>query len=124
MIKTVFDWVADALLAIGNACGMTYNEVNIIVYYLLIPLSWCVMFDCWLKKPVASIALILIWVGIFIGTRHNFSGWCDRAFQKSVDFLLWFDRLGGNYTLSSVLICVLVPLLIYGALAWLLISKV
>ena len=39
MIQRVFALVANSLLTIGKMTGLTYNEVNILVYYLLIPLS-------------------------------------------------------------------------------------
>lgn len=119
MIKQIFNVVANTLLFIGRRTGLTYNEVNILVYYLLIPLSWTAIFDCWLGLPIASTALLFVWLGIFIATRHIFREWCDRTFQDSVNFLNWFNRWGGNYVLNSVIICVLLPLIIYGLLIWL-----
>jgi len=122
MIIQTFALVANSLLFIGKKTGLTYNEVNILVYYLLIPLSWAVMFDFWLGLPIITVALLLIWLGIFIATRHTFKEWCDCAFQDSVDFLNWFNRWGGNYVLNSVIICVFLPLTIYGILIWLLLQ--
>lgn len=113
MIKRTFSIVANALLLIGRKTGLTYNEVNILVYYLLIPLSWTAIFDYWLGFPIASAALLFVWLGVFIATRHIFSEWCDWTFQDSVSFLNWFNRWGGNYMLNSVIICVLLPLIIY-----------
>ncbi len=123
MTQSIFYIVAKSLYRIGCKCGLTYNEVNILVYYLLIPLSWCVMLDLWLELPITSVTLIFIWIGIFIATRHIFREWCDWRFQDSVDFLNWFNRWGGNYILNSVIICVVVPLLIYAALIILLIHS-
>lgn len=113
MIKRTFYIVANALLHIGRKTGLTYNEVNILVYYLLIPLSWTAIFDYWLGLPIASAALLFVWLGVFIATRHIFSEWCDWTFQDSISFLNWFNRWGGNYMLNSVIICVLLPLIIY-----------
>ncbi|MCM1292363.1 MAG: hypothetical protein NC230_02125 [Bacteroides sp.] len=113
--------MAKSLVWNGNKCGLTYNEVNILVYYLLIPLSWTIMIDCLIGIPVTTFALLFIWMGIFIATRRHFREWCDRSFQYSVDFLNWFNRWGSNYELNSVVICVAVPLVIYITLAILLI---
>lgn len=121
MIKRTFSIVVNALLYIGIKTGLTYHEVNILVYYLLIPLSWTAIFDYWLGLPIASAALLFVWLGIFIATRHIFSEWCAWAFQDSVSFLNWFNRYGGNYMFNSVIICVLLPLFIYGLLIGLLI---
>ena len=113
IIQKIFKIVADSLIWIGCKTGLTYNEVNILLYYLIIPLSWTTMFDCWVKKPYTTAALAFTWLGIFIATRNNFREWCDWAFQASVDFLNWFNRWGGNYVLNSVIICVAIPLIIY-----------
>lgn len=122
MIRAVFALVAYSLRRVGRWTGLTYNEVNILVYYLLIPLSWAVMLDFWLRMPVATAVVLLVWVGIFIAKRHRFREWCDRAFIASVNFLNWFNRWGGNYVLNSVIICVLLPLIIYGLLFCLLLG--
>lgn len=121
MVNSIFKAVAYSLFWIGKVIGMTYNEVNILLYYLIIPLSWTVMLDWWLGIPVTTVMLICIWSGIFIATRHTFSLWCDRAFKDSVDFLNWFNRWGSNYVLSSVIICVSIPIAIYAFLVYLLI---
>lgn len=53
----------------------------------------------------------------------RFRKWSDWAFMRSVDFLNFFNRWGGNYVLNSVIICVIVPMLIYVGLFLLLIMK-
>lgn len=121
MVNSIFNIVANSLVWTGKKTGLTYNEVNILVYYLLIPLTWTVMLDCLLRLPLTTALLLCIWTGIFIATRHTFRSWCDRAFMRSVDFLNWFNRFGNNYYLSSVIICVLVPIAIYAFLIYLLI---
>lgn len=120
MIGRIFGAVADALVAVGGLTGLTYNEVNVLMYYLVVPLSWGVMLDVWLRKPIFGPTVIVVWIGIFIAVRSHFSSWCDRVFDASVDFLNWFNQFGGNYILNSVIICVVLPLAIYGLLTWLL----
>lgn len=121
IVSSIFRKVAMALYNGATAIGINYNEINIIVYYLLIPLSWTIMFDCWSGSPITSLALIFIWFGIKIGTWGRFREWSDWAFMRSVDFLNYFNRFGGNYVLNSVVICVLVPIIIYVGLFLLLI---
>ena len=121
IVSSIFRQVAMALYNGATAIGITYNEINIIVYYLLIPLSWTIMFDCWSGSPTTSFALIFIWCGIKIGKWGRFREWSDWAFMRSVDFLNYFNRFGGNYVLNSVVICVLVPIIIYVGLFLLLI---
>lgn len=121
MIKQTFSVAANISLYISRKTGSTYNGVNILVYYVLIPLSWTAIFDCWLGLPIASTVLLFVWLSIFIATRHIFRECCDWIFQGSVNFLNWFSRWGGYYVLNSIIICVLLPLIIYGLLMWLLI---
>lgn len=122
MISKCFKLVVDVLYWIAQTFGMTYNEINIIVYYLIVPLTWTVMIDILIKKPITTPLLLLAWGVIFFVHRNDFSQWCDWAFQKSVDFLLWFKCIGWDYILSSVIICVVVPIIIYGVLIFALIK--
>ena len=117
IISSIFRKVADTLYNASTVIGITYNEINIIVYYLLIPLTWTIMLDGWLGTPITTYALIFTWMGIKIGTWGRFKDWSDWAFMRSVAFLNYFNRWGGNYVLNSVIICVLVPTFIYIGLA-------
>ena len=121
MVQRIFSKVAMVLYKGALRLGITYNEINILVYYLLIPLTWTIMLDFLISMPLMTMALLCVWAGIRIGTWGRFSEWCDWAFMRSVDFLNYFNRWGGNYVLNSVVICVVVPVLIYVALAVMLI---
>ena len=109
----IFAVVAGVEHVIAKLTGMTYNEVNIIVYYLLIPLSWAVMVDYITMLPFLSLMYIIAWVIFLWKDPMKFRDRCDWAFDKSVDFLLWFKKIGWNYVVSSVIICIVVPVLIY-----------
>ena len=109
----IFAVVAGAEHIIAKLTGATYNEVNIIVYYLLIPLSWAAMVDYTTKMPFLSIMYIIAWILFLWKDPMKFRERCDWAFMKSVDFLLWFKKIGWNYVVSSVIICVAIPILIY-----------
>lgn len=109
----IFAIVAGAELLIAKLSGTTYNEVNIIVYYLVIPLSWMVMVDYITKMPFLTPMFILAWVIFLWKDKMKFRNRCDLAFDKSVDFLLWFKKIVWNYIVSSVIICVVVPILVY-----------
>lgn len=122
MIQRIFTRVAMALYNGAMKLGITYNEINILVYYLVIPLTWTIMVDLLIGMPLTTMALLCVWAGIRIGTWGRFTEWCDWAFMYSVDFLNFFNRWGGNYVLNSVVICVVVPGLIYIALVVMLIT--
>ena len=112
----IFAVVAGMEHVIAKLTGATYNEVNIIVYYLLIPLSWTAMVDYITKMPFLSIMYIIAWLIFLWKDPMKFRDRCDWAFDKSVDFLLWFKKIGWNYIVSSVIICVVIPALVYAEL--------
>ncbi len=116
MIKKVFNLTAAILLITAKRLNLTYNEINIIVYYFIVPLTWCVMLDCIIKMPICSIIWTVLGLSVYIAKRKVFSSWCDYVFKKSVQFLLSFNSIGWNYHKASVIICVVVPIIIYIAL--------
>ena len=109
----IFGFVAGIEHVIAKLTGLTYNQVNIIVYYLLIPLSWTVMLDYITMMPFLTPMYIIAWIIFLWKDQMKFKDRCDWAFDKSVDFLLYFKKIGWNYIVSSVIICVVVPVLIY-----------
>ena len=121
-VMGIFGTVALGLNLMAKLTGMTYREINILVYYLIIPLSWCIMLDYIIGLPITTPIWILLWVYIFWSKRKFFRQWCDVAFQLSVDFLLKFQRIGWNYWVASVIIGVVVPIIIYAALILLIVA--
>jgi hypothetical protein len=109
----IFGIVAGVEHVIAKLTGATYNEVNIIIYFLLIPLSWASMIDYITRLPLLSPMYLIAWIVFFWKDQMTFRDRCDWAFDKSVEFLLWFKKIGWNYVVSSVIICVVVPLFIY-----------
>ena len=118
----IFAVVAGVEHVIAKLTGSTYNEVNIIVYYLLIPLSWTVMIDYLTKLPFLSPMFVLAWIVFLLKDPMKFRDRSDWAFMKSVDFLLWFKKIGWNYVVSSVIICVVIPILVYSELIYAIIN--
>ena len=114
MITTIFNKTALLLVKTAQKVNLTYNEVNIIVYYMIVPLTWCIMSDLIFSSwPWMSVVWLALCVAVIWWHRKDFSTWCDWAFEKSVNFLLWFRRIGWNYYKASVIICVGLPIAIY-----------
>lgn len=119
----VFALVAGMEHVIAKLTGSTYNEVNIVIYYLLIPLSWTIMIDYLTKLPFLSPMFVLAWIIFLWKDPMKFRDRSDWAFMKSVDFLLWFKKVGWNYIVSSVIICVVIPILVYAELIYAIIKN-
>jgi hypothetical protein len=112
MIKSIFQAVANLLFYIARMTGLTYNEINIIVYYFIIPFTWLAMLDYIFKFHYLKVIFIILAL-VFSLTCKNFSHFSDRLFDKSAAFLNSFNQWGSNYVSSSVWICVALPILIY-----------
>ena len=108
-ILGIFGIVAGSLHLVGKLLHLTYNEVNVLLYYLFIPLTWFVMIDHIICMPIFATLWLLLWSYIFITKRRFFRQWCDVVFDLSVEFLLKFQRIGWNYYKASVVICVICP---------------
>ena len=113
-MNAIFELVENVLRCISIITGLTYKEINIIVYYIIIPFSWMILIDKILKfhylKIIYGLATIFTLVVI-----KDFSIFSDWLFLKSVAFLRFF----GDYTVSSVMICVFLVILIYLILIYL-----
>ena len=121
MNKIIFKIVAEGLAYVGEKTGLTYNEINIIVYYFIIPFSWLSLLDVLFHFHYLNIAFAIFTLGFIVGCR-NFKSYSDWLFEKSVSFLNYFNKFGSNYISSSVWICVAVPIAIYVILFYLILK--
>ena len=122
MHKRIFKIVADTLLSIAKKTGLTYNEVNVILYYFVIPFSWFIMLDILFGFHYLTISSIIFTIGFVAGCR-NFRAYSDWLFERSVAFLNYFNKYGSNYVKSSVWICLSLPVLIYAVLIFLILKN-
>ena len=114
----IFNAVAQALRSLSRLTGFTYNEINVLLYYFIIPFTWLILLDNFLDVHYLKMSGIIFCLGFFAGC-NDFKKYSDWLFFKSVIFLNFFNRFGSNYIKSSVWICVSFPLLIYAILLYL-----
>ena len=127
IIQIIFGIIAGILYILARVTGLSYIEVNIIVYYILIPMSWIVMVDAIFKFHYLKIISALGYT-VFLVSIKDFSGFCTWLFQKSVLLLNYPNTVrvdnitatnipstivGSTYITNSVIICVLVPVVVY-----------
>lgn len=117
-MEKIFQGVYEFLKWVSKISGLTYHEVNIIVYYIIIP----GIFIYLLGRIIKNNRLILIYgvlVLLTITVVPDFALFSTKVFESSVDFLNLFDKVGLNYTQASVVICVIIPILITFSLIYL-----
>jgi len=117
-MNLIFAIVRDILLWIGQITGLSYNEINIVVYYIVIPYTFFHLLDKMLKSQYLRVGFsVVVLMGLLM--ISDFSTFSDGLFRRSVEFLNGFEIIGWNYFQASVVICVFVPILIYIVLFYL-----
>jgi len=92
LFHQIFMIIMGGLAGLAYLFGTTYNVINILVYYILIPSSWIYLISKKTDKRINFISLGLLFVFIFLPNKRKN---CDYFFQKSVDFLNWTADLFG-----------------------------
>lgn len=111
MITEIFDIIYQFLKWISIQTGFTYREVNIIVYFMIIPSLFIYLFSRIIKNKYPIIVFLVFVLFLCIGIP-DFEIFSNKLFDHSVDFLNWFELFGLNYIQASVVICVVIPVLV------------
>ncbi len=117
-MNEVFDLIYRFLKWLSTITGLTYHEVNIVVYFILIPAFAIFLVSLVFRNKYLILGYLVI-VALLLLIIPDFQTFSDHLFDKSVSLLNWFDNLGLNYVQASVLICVILPLLLFTILAYL-----
>lgn len=112
IMNEIFRIVYSALMFISEITGLSYNEVNIIAYYIVLPFIYVALADKIWGKHLLKITYVCV-VSLVLLLIPNFRIFSDRLFDDSVRFLLSFEMFGWNYVVSSVMICVVFPGIVF-----------
>jgi len=96
--------------------GLTYEEVNVVVYFVIIPAVFFALIDRIIKRPVC----LLVFSGVMLLAYlriQNFTLFSEQLFNTSVRFLLGFSSFGIGYDMASVIICVVMPIILFIVMA-------
>lgn len=111
-MKTIFQLVYKFLMFLSNLTGFSYKEINIIIWFIIIPFSWTYLIDRLIKKHYLKYLLGTIFI-VTLTIIDSFSNFSNTLFDESANFLKSFNSLGSSYVISSVIICVFAPIIIY-----------
>jgi len=115
-VNAVFYVVMVGLEWLAARTGLTYVEINIIVYFMVLPFVFAAMLDGVLRRHWLKPAVVAGWaLALFV--LPDFNAFSERLFAASVAFLMLFGRIGMDYTAASVVVCVVVPGLVFAGLA-------
>jgi hypothetical protein len=107
-MTSVFQVVYEFLRWLSARTGLTYPEVNILVYYLLFPLVCLSLVDRIRRTWICSAVFAAAWLLLLL-LVPSFERFCAAWFHLSEAFLRQFSRFGWNYTEASVWVCVVFP---------------
>ena len=107
-MKTIFIAVRDLLIYFSKITNQSYNKINIIMYYYIIPFIYLVLIDYKLDTHILKTSFIILGLTSIMLIK-DFNHFSDQLFIKSVKFLQSFEIIGWNYIVSSVIICVIIP---------------
>lgn len=106
LVTVPFALTVKALLLMGRIFHLTYNAVNIIVWYMALPLIWAVILDYKFHQVLFTPVWLLTCVGVICLKHKHFNDFCDNLFKLSQFFIASF----GDYYKWSVIICLIVPI--------------
>lgn len=93
---------------LSDLTGLSYKAINIVVYYIIAPFVFLFLIDRIIKKHYFKIGFTIV-VVIALLIIKDFELFSRKLFDLSVDFLNLFEIIGMNYTVASVVICVIIP---------------
>lgn len=73
-MRLIFKIVMKLLQAVARFTGLTYNEINIIVYYVLVPLLWAALLDWYIKLPVFAPLYLLFCLLVYLQYKSGSIG--------------------------------------------------
>jgi hypothetical protein len=109
MIDATFQAVAKGLYCSGTLINLSYNEMNILVYFVIIPLNWAYIIDRIFRFHYVKLSLMLVILFCWV-TINDLSAFCDNLFYTCAIFLNLFRPIGIDYVTASVLFCVVLPI--------------
>lgn len=92
-IDTLFDWCVQTIKDFGQAFGMNYNEANILIFCIVLPLLFLFFMVLALlnTKYKSKILKRITWVSVIITLLSPFLLWFLASFLQ---FLLQYEQYG------------------------------
>ena len=106
-IVKLFKWIC-------TQTGLTYEELNILVYCMLVPLSWFLIAFLRTRKYWIVLFINILAIVLFGFYRKQFPTFSNTFYNKNIQFL---ELLGGKtlqgYIVVSLIIGLVSPFLMY-----------
>ena len=111
----IFNVIYTGLVKISALIGFSYKETNIIIYYYAVPVIFAILIDYKIGTHLFKASALIVFIVSFLFI-NNFTSFSDSLFDASVKFLESFKVIGWDYTVASVVVCVIAPIVLLLAL--------
>jgi len=105
-VQEIFQTTYETLMRIAELTGLSYKEVNVVVWYMLIPFIWAALLGVITRRKVF---MAVVAATSLIFCLSGFSKRAEWLFDRSVVFLEQFAVVGAPYVEASVLVCLVAP---------------
>ncbi len=116
-MDAVFDIVYRFLVFISEITQLSYHEINSIVYYIIVLFIYLFLLDKIFHFHYLKIACSIV-VILFLIFIPDFAKFPTKAFISSQHFLQGFGFVGLDYVGASVVICVVLPFVVFVIIFW------
>lgn len=111
----IFQMVASGLYRLAGILRLTYQEVNVIVYFIAVPLFYASLMDILVGVHYFTVVVAGL-VAILVIPTNRFRKRAEALFGYSVSLLQSFHWLGLDYVQASVVVCVVMPIIVLACL--------
>jgi len=120
MIDYLFTTGVSHLTWLADLTHTTYQQINIIVYFIAIPIVWAVMLSMITSSINTAIGSIytLVAAGALLDIRSF-----EQVYDIGVKIVEWFSIIGWDYYEASVYTCVHFPIIVTAILMILIVKK-
>ena len=108
MIKWTFDLTVIILKKLAKRLGMSYRQLNVLLWVVLLPVFWALMLDRLVGFHYFTVATACLLAG-FIYPVLRSKRKASQLFDKFAYFLFSFSMYGMGYRTSSVIFCLIIP---------------
>ena len=106
-IYYLFNLTAGTLYGLSRATTLSYQFWNILIWFGIIPATWIYLIS---KRTTAWVNLLSVPIFIYMFAVRTWLAWFDKAviLLNKIGHIIHYD-----YKITSVIICVFLPALVY-----------
>ena len=106
-IYYLFNLTAASIYSLSRVTTLSYQFWNILIWFGIIPATWVYLIS---KKTTPFLNVISLPIFIYLFAVHKWNAWFDKAviLLNKIGQIIHYD-----YKITSVIVCVFLPALVY-----------